>query len=156
MVIKKTYIWQWRHSMNIWILLIISWSTNIWLSFFNTGALHWVMMVVVNLGCISTESIASGSDRKCEEPAGGWSFFDSCGMAKNQYKDGLKGTMGDTDINIISLVQCFMNVCASFINAINSCNQKWEVMITRNLLDITMTWRELPIFSALTLKVQQS
>ena len=50
---------------------------------FNTGALHWVTMVVVNPSCISMESIASGSDRKSEQSAGGWFFFDSSGMAKN-------------------------------------------------------------------------
>ena len=36
----------------------------------------------------------------------------------------MKGTVGDTDGNIIGSVWFFMNVCASFINAINSPNQE--------------------------------
>ena len=91
---------------------------------FNTGSYHWVSMVVVNPSCISSESMASGSHGKSDENACRWLFYDSMGNRKKyKKKDGLKGTVGDTDVNIISSVWFFMNVCTSFINAINSCNQ---------------------------------
>ena len=57
------------------------------------------------------------------EHAGG-SFLTPRVTQKNKYNGGLKGTVGDTNVNIIGSVRFFMNVCASFINAINSPNQE--------------------------------
>jgi hypothetical protein len=71
---------------------------------FNTGEAHWVTMVVVNPSAIFTASIGSGTDGTGQKAAGGWFFLDSSGCAKNQYEDGLKGMVGDTNVNIICLV----------------------------------------------------
>lgn len=54
----------------------------------------------------------------------GGSFFDSLGGHHAQYKDGLKGTVGDKNVKIISSVRLFLNVCASYIGAINMPNQE--------------------------------
>ena len=53
----------------------------------------------------------------------GGSFLTPRVAKEKKYKGGSKGTVGDTDIKIIGSVRFFMNVCASFIKAINSPNQ---------------------------------
>ena len=93
---------------------------------FNTGSYHWVTMVVVNPSCtMPNESFLSGTQGNSNKRVCGWFFFDSMGsQRKNKYDGGLKGTVGDTDIKIIGSVRFFLNVCASFITAINSPHQR--------------------------------
>ena len=90
---------------------------------FNTGSHHWVTMLVVNPSfTMSNESSATFTHGNIDEQTCGWFFFDSIGNKEN-YNSGLKGTLGDADDKIIGSVRFFMNVCASFIKAINSPNQ---------------------------------
>ena len=49
-------------------------------------------------------------------------FFDSLGGKRD--KDGLKGTVGDTNDDVVCSVRFFLNLCASYIHAINSPDQR--------------------------------
>ena len=80
-------------------------------------------MVVVNpILIMSNESSATSTQGNGKEESCGWFYLDSIGNKAN-YNCGLKGTVGDVDDKIIGSVWFFMNVCASFIKAINSPNQ---------------------------------